>query len=227
MAPIVAAKTRIALVPKTTTSPIIPIISPNTISSNSKSISPSSNYTASNFETKDHPAFRKRPFSTRNTNSTKKVTSPSLIASETKRRNIEHGSLSFSSNLVNNVNNYENSASSAAIFNGASVNVLQPPVYQPTSTKKLSTVIAVGTPVVVGAASSTSSSSSLTPDENLNRFHQRGSLTQPTKSSRDWSQTFGDIQNFSDAKKYHEIFKVNYSLTKFCNLKILFTDRIF
>lgn len=64
-------------------------------------------------------------------------------------------------------------------------------------------------PPIVGAASSTSSSSSLTPDENLNRFqHQHGSLTQPTKPTNNWAQIFGDIQNFEEAKRYHDIFKV-------------------
>lgn len=82
------------------------------------------------------------------------------------------------------------------------ISVPKPPLARvPTPT------VPIETPIV-GAASSTSSSSSLTPDENLNRFYQHGSLTQPTKPSRNWVQTFSDIQNFKDAKRYHDIFKV-------------------
>lgn len=60
------------------------------------------------------------------------------------------------------------------------------------------------------AASSTNwRQSSLSPDENINKFQTNGrSLTMPTKPSCDWSQVFGQIENLFEAKKYHEIFSV-------------------
>lgn len=71
------------------------------------------------------------------------------------------------------------------------------------------------------AASSTNwRQSSLSPDENVDKFQRNGrSLTMPTKPSRDWSQVFGQIENLGDAKKYHEIFSVN---KLFFNLKLIY-----
>lgn len=90
--------------------------------------------------------------------------------------------------------------------------------HQPPSSQRNSS--AGGNSVQTNSAASSTNwrQSSLSPDENIDKFQRGGrSLTMPTKPSRDWSQVFGQIENLCDAKKYHEIFSVSFfNLTLNC-----------